>query len=229
MKKQVLLYAGLFLVLLQACNSGEKPAEVKVVTDTITKTDTVTVVTEVDSAAIVAYYESLHKKSKGAPNKVSKVMGDKKVTIYSDSTYAPTDIIPTTKPAPATAPAAKTTAPTETTIRVIHDIQMYYFIPDEKATFPGGEEAFNKYLFENLQYPEKALEARESRTVYPTVFLDEQGHPVNVEFRYEPTNFGFQKEARRILLSSPRWNPARVGGKPVKSKFLIPITFNIAK
>jgi protein TonB len=78
-----------------------------------------------------------------------------------------------------------------------------------------------------LQYPEKALEARQSRTVYPTVFLDEQGNPTDVTFRYEPTIYGFQDEARRILLSSPRWNPAKVGGKPVKSKFTLPISFRL--
>jgi hypothetical protein len=227
MKKQVLMYAGLFLVLLQACESGEKPADVKVVTDTIVKTDTVAVAAEVDSAAIVAYYAELHKKSKGAPNKETKAKGDKKVSVYSDEVSAPVDVIPV--PAPTTAPAAKTTAVPETTVKVIHDVQFYYFIPDEKATFPGGDKAFNKYLIDNLEYPEKALELGESRTVYPTVFLDEQGHPEKVEFRYEPTGYGFQDEARRILLKSPRWNPAKVGGKPVKSKFLIPITFNIGK
>jgi protein TonB len=104
---------------------------------------------------------------------------------------------------------------------------MYYFIPDEKASFPGGEAAFDKYLIDNLQYPEKAVEAGQSRTVYPTLFLDEQGNPTDVKFRYEPTIYGFQDEARRILMASPRWNPAKVGGQPVKSKFTIPIIFKL--
>jgi hypothetical protein len=227
MKKQVLMYAGLMLVFLQACESGEKPTDVKVVTDTIVKTDTVTVATEVDSAAIVAYYASLHQKSKGAPNKDSKTKGDKKVSVYSDEVSAPIDVIPVA--APASAPAEKTAAVPETIVKVVYDVEFYYFIPDEKASFPGGEKAFNKYLLDNLEYPEKALEAGESRTVYPTVFLDELGKPIKVEFRYEPTIYGFQDEARRILMKSPRWNPAKVGGKAVKSKFLIPITFNIGK
>lgn len=220
MKKGLFIYAGMLLIFFQACNSGEKPAEVvtEVVTDTVTKI--VEVPAEIDSATVVAFYIAEHAKAKGTANTKTKTKGTKKVSIDSDPTFAAPDVIP--------APAKATeTTPADPVVKVVHDIEMYYFIPDEKASFPGGEAAFDKYLIDNLEYPEKAIEAGMSRTVYPTLFLDEQGNPVDVKFRYEPTIYGFQDEARRILMASPRWNPAKVGGKPVKSKFTIPISFKL--
>ena len=218
MKKQVFMYAFGLLVLAQACNPGKK-AEDQTASDSIPKTDTVTVIVpaEIDTAAIVAFYAAKHNKAKGTPNTASKKVGTNKVSVDSDPIFESTDVIPAPTPAPAAEPE----------VIVVHDVQMYFFITDEPASFPGGEKALDKYLSENLQYPEKALEARQSRTVYPTVFLDEQGNPTDVTFRYEPTIYGFQDEARRILLSSPRWNPAKVGGKPVKSKFTLPISFRL--
>jgi protein TonB len=221
MKKQVFIYAGMLLVIAQACNNNEKPAEVVtevVVTDTVVKV--VEVPTEIDSATVVAFYTAEHAKSKGTPNTKTKTKGTKKVSVDSDPPFASVDVIPTPARAAETTPAAPE-------VVVVHDVQMYYFIPDEKASFPGGEAAFDKYLLDNLQYPEKALAAGQSRTVYPTLFLDEQGNPTDVTFRYEPTIYGFQDEARRILMASPRWNPAKVGGQPVKSKFTIPISFKL--
>lgn len=224
MKRQVFFAGILLLIAGQSCNNTEKPAEEKtvVVTDTVTKV--VEVPAEIDSATVVAYYTAEHAKSKGTPNTKTKKAGNKTVSVDSDPAFASDDVI--AAPAKVEAPAAATPAPAPAPeVKVIHDVQMYYFIPDENASFPGGEAAFDKYLFENLQYPEEALKAGQSRTVYATLFLDEQGKPVDVKFRYEPTIYGFQAEARRILMASPRWNPAKVGGQPVKSKFTIPISF----
>jgi hypothetical protein len=220
MKKRVIIYASMLMLFTQACNNGEKPVEVvtEVVTDTVTKN--VEIPAEIDTIAIVAFYTAEHAKFKGTVSTKTKMKGTKKVSIDSDPIFASTDVMP----APATAIAP---TPANPEFKVVHDIEMYYFIPDEKASFPGGEPAFDKYLHASLEYPEKALDAGVSRTVYATLFLDEQGKPIDVKFRYEPTIYGFQDEARRILMASPRWNPAKVGGKLVKSKFTIPITFKI--
>jgi hypothetical protein len=210
------------LVAGQSCNNAEKPAEEKtvVITDTVTKV--VEVPAEIDSATVVAYYTAEHAKSKGTPNTKTKTTGNKKVSVDSDPAFVSDDVI-----APRGSATETATAPAPE-VKIVHDVQMFYFIPDEKASFPGGEAAFDKYLFENLQYPEEALRSGQSRTVYATLFLDEQGKPVDVKFRYEPTVYGFQAEARRILMASPRWNPAKVGGQPVKSKFTIPISFKFS-
>ncbi len=222
MKRQLFMYAGVLLVLTQACNNGEKKAdEPVVVTDTITKTEIVTVPADVDTAAIIAFYASEHSKAKGTSHAESKAKGNKKVSIDSDPIFTTPEVL---APPP---PESKTSASTKQEVNTVQDNQSYYYITTQKANFPGGEKAFDKYLLDNLEYPQKALDAGQSRTVYPTVFLDEAGKPIKVEFRYEPTIYGFQDEVRRILMKSPSWNPAMVGGKAVKSKFTLPVTFKI--
>jgi len=219
MRKAVFIYAAILLAGVQACKSSDKPAEDQVATDTIKQIQVVEVPSEVDTAAIIAYYVAQKAKTKGTPNSVSKQQGNKKVSVDSDPTFASTDVM--------SVPANETTQAATAPEKVLYDDQMYYFLPDEVATFPGGEKAFDKYLINNLNYPPKALEAGVSRTVYPTLFLDEQGKPADIKFRYEPTIYGFQDEVRRILMTSPNWIPAKVDGKPVKSKFTIPISFQI--
>jgi hypothetical protein len=228
MKRNKLTILPVLCLLFASCGNNTESKDV--VTDTITvtktdtiaviKTDTIAVAIPIDTAAILAFYEKEHAKKKVTHNLAPKAKGEKKVLIYADPTFVSTDVIA------APTPAAQSEAP-KTVVKVVHDVQMYYFIPDEAASFPGGEIAFDKYLLDNLQYPEKALYASESRTVYPTLYLDEQGNPVKVEFPGAPTVYGFQDEARRILMSTPKWNPAKIGGKAVKSKFTIPISFKI--
>jgi hypothetical protein len=232
-KKIMYVTAGIALFAASCGGNQEQPKEI-VVTDTINTVTTqiVEVPAEVDTAAIIAFYAAEHAKAKGTKHTKTKAKGTKKVSVDSDPTFVADDVMPVSKPVAETTPAAPEAAATPApapapVIKVVHDVQMFYFIPDEKATFPGGEKAFDQYLMDNLEYPEKALEAGVSRTVYPTVFLDELGNPVDIKFRYEPTIYGFQDEARRILMASPRWNPAKVGGKPVKSKFTVPIVFKI--
>lgn len=222
MKKQLFMYAGVLLVFTQACNNGEKKADEPVaVTDTIVKTEIVTVPVDVDTAAIIAFYASEHSKAKGSSHAESKPKGNKKVSIDSDPIFTTPEVL---APPP---PENKTGDSKKPAVNTVQDNQSYYFITNDKANFPGGEKAFDKYLLYNLEYPEKALEAGQSRTVYPTLFLDEAGKPIKVEFRYEPTIYGFQDEVRRILMKSPNWNPAKVDGKAVKSKFTLPVTFKI--
>jgi hypothetical protein len=131
-------------------------------------------------------------------------------------------------PAPTPAPASTDTKPAETKETVVvYDVQMYYFKPDEKASFPGGEKAFDEYLSKNLEYPDEAIDKIIEGTIFALVYLDEKGKVEKVEFPGDQLKYGLQKEARRVLEGSPNWNPAKHAGVPVKSKFTIPIVYEI--
>ena len=127
---------------------------------------------------------------------------------------------------PASAPAA-TEAPAQTAVVVLHDVETVYYRPDEKATFPGGEKAFDQYIHKNLEYPDDALNYGVEGTVFAVVYLDDLGKINKVEFSGKEKGFGLESETRRLLMSSPRWNPAKHNGVAVKSKFTVPITFDI--
>lgn len=232
MNSKLLLIAGTAAVISSGCGSNEAPKEV-VVTDTVVKTETVTVAvpTPVDSAAVVAYYEAAHAKAKGAHQEkhVAHAASKKKVRVDSHQPVEHHDAVapvsPATAPA-ATSPAPEATAaPATTEVIVVHDTEMIYYRPDEKASFPGGEKAFDQYLIKNMKYPDEAARYGKSGTVHAIVNLDETGKVVKVDFVGKELGLGLENEARRLLMNSPRWNPAKHQGTAVKSKFAIPITF----
>lgn len=221
--KQIL---GLALSVAALASCGQASTETvktdtMVVTDTVTKTELVTVPTPIDSATVFAYYAKVHKGAKNDHTPAHKTVKGKKVVIDS---YAPVehhDVEFTATPAPA---AGGQSAPAEVKIK---DDQNYYFRPDEPASFPGGEKAFDEYLNKNLEYPEKAMDNRVEGTVYALAFLDEKGKVEKVEFPGDQIKYGFQMEARKVLMASPNWNPAKHAGAPVKSKFAIPIVYQL--
>lgn len=221
----ILSATGLLVAAVSSCGGGktETVTETVIVTDTLVKTevvtDTVTVAAPVDSAAVFAFYAKAHASKKGKHQEKHKKQGKVEVLVDSHAPVEHHDAI--AAPAPATASAA------QKEVIVIHDINTVYWRPDEPASFPGGEAAFDQYLHKNLQYPEEAMEKKIEGTVYALMTLDEQGNITSVDFPGDQMKYGFQKEARRVLMASPRWNPAKHAGTPVKAKFALPITYDI--
>jgi len=212
-----------------ACNNGEDTAA-KTTTDTVTVTKTDSVVKEapkVDSAAIYAYYDSVNAKS--AAKKTHKTATAKKkgktLEVEADEQVVTYDAPAPTPPPPTAQPAAK---PQPTKVVVVHDKEMYYYIPNEKASYPGGEAAFNKYIASHVEYPERAATYNVSGVVYASITLDELGKVEKVDFPGHHLGYGLEEEAGRVLMSSPRWNPAKVNGQPVKARFTVPIHFKMS-
>lgn len=216
------LVVGLSFIMASCGNSQETVKEV-VVTDTVVKTETVVVKAVVDSAAITAFYEAAHAKGPGTHQVVHKVHGKSKKMVRIDS-HLPLehhDVMTIVTPATESKPGA------EPAVIVVHDVEKVYFRPDEKASFPGGEKAFDEFIQKNLQFPDDAITYGLKGTLFAVVSLDELGKVSKVDFVGKHVGISLEDETRRLLLASPRWNPAKHGGAPVKSKFTVPITFDI--
>ena len=226
MNKKLLLYASGLAFLSASCGNNQETTKEVVVTDTVVKTETVVVQAPIDSAAIFAFYEAAHTKAKGThqvPHK-THTQSKKQVTVDSHQPIEHHDVM--NIPAAAATPAATETQ-AQPAVIVLHDVETVYYRPDEKATFPGGEKAFDQYIHKNLEYPGDALNYGVEGTVFAVVYLDDLGKINKVEFSGKEKGFGLESETRRLLMSSPRWNPAKHNGVAVKSKFTVPITFDI--
>jgi hypothetical protein len=226
MSKKLMTCLGSILILGTACNSSQtEKTETVVVTDTVVKTETVEVAAPIDSAAVTAFYEAAHVKAKGTHQVTHKTKSGKKVRVDSHLPIEHHDVmqVDATKATAADQPATGT----KTEVIVLHDVETVYFRPDEPATFPGGEKAFDEYVHKNLEYPEEAVSKYVSGTIYAVMYLDEQGNVAKVEFKGKEIGYGLEAETSRLLLASPRWNPAKHAGVPVKSKFVLPVTFEI--
>jgi TonB family protein len=95
---------------------------------------------------------------------------------------------------------------------------------EEKAQFPGGQDSLYKYLAAEIKYPAKALERKKAGKVYVEFVIDENGSVkgVRVKRNGDPD---LDAEAIRVIKNMPKWTPAKVIGKPVRSMTVLPVKF----
>jgi len=106
------------------------------------------------------------------------------------------------------------------------DEEEVFFIVEDMPTFNGGDPAteFRKYIAQNLRYPEIAAENGISGRVIVQFAVDRTGQVVDavVVRSIDPA---LDKEAIRVVMSSPKWTPGKQRGKAVKVLFTFPINF----
>lgn len=94
------------------------------------------------------------------------------------------------------------------------------------ATFPGGEEAMNKYIADNMHYPEMAKEIG-IEGVVPlefTVKTDGSIGTIKVIRMIDPD---LEAEAIRLVKTMPAWTPAQDDGAAVESTVKVDVTFKL--
>lgn len=95
--------------------------------------------------------------------------------------------------------------------------------PTKYAYFPGGEEALDRFLHENVVFPKEEVEAgRNYATISFTV--DEKGELSDFKI-VNPGDPEFDAEALRVAKLMPAWEPAEFYGRPVKFKSGINVFF----
>jgi len=101
-----------------------------------------------------------------------------------------------------------------------------YTIVEDKPTFEGGTGEFYKYVGSNMQYPTEARKMGIQGKVYVQMIINEDGSVSDVQ-AVRGIGAGCDAEALRVIKNSPKWNPGKVDGKPVKVKMMIPILFQL--
>ncbi len=101
-----------------------------------------------------------------------------------------------------------------------------FYIVENMPTFNGGDPAteFRKYIQQNLRYPEIAAENGISGRVIVQFAVNSVGKVVDavVVMGVDPS---LDREALRVVMSSPPWTPGKQRGKAVKVLFTFPINF----
>lgn len=94
------------------------------------------------------------------------------------------------------------------------------------AEFPGGHKAMYKYLQENLKYPEIGF-CPEGKC-YLQFIVDMEGNISNIKvLRGVPDCPECDQEAINVVKGMPKWIPAKVNGRLVKSYFQMPVNFTL--
>ncbi len=100
-------------------------------------------------------------------------------------------------------------------------------IVEEKPKFQGGDQNdFTKWVFKNIVYPEIAKENGVQGRVTLQFTVDTKGKVTDVKV-VRGVDSSLDKEAVRVVSSSPAWTPGKQSGKPVKVRFTFPVIFQL--
>ena len=91
------------------------------------------------------------------------------------------------------------------------------------AQFPGGKEAFAKFLTKYLVTPGE-LEAGERKTVLVRFMVDADGTISKTEV-LQSDGEDYSREVKRVLAKMPKWIPAMQNGTKVATWFTQPVSF----
>jgi TonB family protein len=95
---------------------------------------------------------------------------------------------------------------------------------DKQPVFPGGMDAFIKYLAKNVRYPEAMRERGVEDKVIARFVVEIDGSISTIKILDGP-GYGSSEEAIRVLKKSPKWQPGYNKGKPVRVQLTVPIDF----
>lgn len=101
-----------------------------------------------------------------------------------------------------------------------------FFIVEEMPEFPGGEKALIKFLVSSVKYPVIAQENGVQGTVTVSFVIEKDGSVTDVAI-LRSIDQALDKEALRVVRSSPRWKPGKQRGKPVRVSYRVPIAFRL--
>lgn len=120
---------------------------------------------------------------------------------------------------------------------VIEVVEASADLPEEEAeevfdivetdpSFKGGLGEFYKFVGKNLKYPAQARRIGVEGKVFAQFIVDKDGSLSDIKV-VRGIGAGCDEEVLRILNKSPKWNPGKQRGRPVKVRMIFPITFKL--
>jgi len=101
-----------------------------------------------------------------------------------------------------------------------------YDMVETNAQFPGGDEALMNWLAEHIKYPAICKLLGVQGRVFVSFVIEKDGSIEEAKAIRSP-HPALSEEAERVVKSMPAWIPAMQGGKPIRSRFILPIVFRM--
>ncbi|MCI9845182.1 energy transducer TonB [Flavobacterium pectinovorum] len=99
---------------------------------------------------------------------------------------------------------------------------------ETQPEFPGGIEAFYKFIGENFKMPSEAAKNNVSGKLYLQFVVEKEGSLSEIKV-LKDLGYGLGSEAIRVLKFSPKWTPGSIKEKPVRVLYSLPITIKAEK
>lgn len=101
-----------------------------------------------------------------------------------------------------------------------------FTIVEQKPEPNGGFAAFYAYVGDNLKYPSQAARLGIEGKVFVQFIVEKDGSLTDIQV-VKGIGAGCDEEAVRVIKNSPRWNPGKQRGVPVRVKMIFPIVFKL--
>ena len=111
---------------------------------------------------------------------------------------------------------------------VVEEEEIPFAVVEEKPKFQGKDPnpGFTKWVFSKIVYPEIAKENGVQGRVTLQFTIDTDGSVKNVKV-LRGVDSSLDKEAVRVVSSSPKWTPGKQRNKPVRVRFTFPVIFQL--
>ena len=90
----------------------------------------------------------------------------------------------------------------------------------------GGLDVFLLWVKDNIAYPRSSVKYKEQGSITLYFIVNTEGEVTDVKV-LRGINSQLDREAVRVLNSSPRWTLGKQNGKPVCVEFVLPISFSL--
>ena len=107
------------------------------------------------------------------------------------------------------------------------DKEGYYSSTEILPAFPGGQKALENFFEKNIEYPADATDNGIEGTVNMNFAVDEKGKVYAPKITSDNIGYGIEKESLRVFAKMPTWTPGQIKGKNVKTRYTLPIKFQL--
>lgn len=103
----------------------------------------------------------------------------------------------------------------------------FFMIVEDMPRFQGGDIAkFRTWVMSKIQYPAMAQSMQIQGQVTLSFIIEKDGSLTNIEVLQSADSL-LDKEAIRVVQSSPKWEPGKQRDVPVRVKFTLPVNFQL--
>ena len=119
------------------------------------------------------------------------------------------------------------TVPSKGTGSMEMDKEGIYNNVEYLPSYPGGTKALQRFFDDNLHYPTAATDDGIEGTVNVDFIVDENGKLTSPHVQGQAPGYGLEAEALRVIQKMPAWTPGKLKGKNVKTRFSLPVKFQL--
>ncbi|WP_462219593.1 energy transducer TonB [Ferruginibacter sp.] len=109
------------------------------------------------------------------------------------------------------------------------DKQGYYNTSEVLPSYPGGQTALINFFNNNIEYPQQATDNGTEGLVNISFLVDENGKISSPEIVSKKVGDGVEEEAMRVFNKMPSWTAGQIKGKNVKTRFTLPVKFQVSQ